>query len=72
MMKDYLIKNYCEVPLYRGHFILLLTNSADKVREEIPSFSKDDVYAHTCLDEHKGKNGFYVILNYDSPYRKII
>ena len=70
-MKDYLIKNYCEVPLYRGHFILLLTNSADKVKDEIPDFSKEDVYAHTYLGGHKKKYGYYVILNYNSPYKEI-
>lgn len=59
------------IPLYRGKFIIIITDSTKKVKKYIPSFPDDFIYASSYYANYKKQQGFYIILNFKSPYRKI-
>lgn len=60
-----------DVPLFRGTFIIILSNSPNKIRKHLPKWNDSEVYGHSWLSDFKGNQGFYVILNYDSKHRPI-
>lgn len=67
----YLHKKEFEIPLYRGKFVVILTNDVSFLQKYIPQFEHKEVYAHSWLINWKGKQGFVMILNFDSNTRKI-
>ncbi len=71
MTNKYLKIHYQKVPLYRGYFIIILSNSVKKVKKYIPSFADDYIYASAYFHEFKKKNAFFIILNFNNKFRKI-
>ena len=70
-MKEYLHIKSHRIPLYRGYVVFIISNSVDKVKKYIPEFPFDHTYADTLLDSYRGKEGYFIVLNFDSPHRKI-
>ena len=58
-------------PIYRGRFVIILSNDRDKLVNMLPDVDFDYLYAHSVLTSWKGMEGYIVILNMDSQYRKI-
>ena len=69
-MAEYLHIKAVEVPIYRGYFVIILTNSQKKVVKYLPEF-KGRVYAHSWFATYRGQQGFYIVLNFDNEVRKI-
>jgi hypothetical protein len=60
-----------EVPLYRGKLVIMIAESANSIKKYIPDWSDMEIYASTYYAPYKKKQGYYIILNFKSPYRKI-
>jgi len=73
LSKEYLHIKATEIPLYRSKLIIVLTNSKDKLSKYLPDFAleNDAIYGHAWMDNYKGFQGFYMILNFDNPYRDL-
>lgn len=69
--KEYLHMKSYEIPIYRGSLVVILTNSKARLQKHLPAFDRDVIYAHSWFDNFKGRQGFFVIFNFDSEYRKI-
>ena len=60
----YLYKKVIEVPLYRGKFIILLTNSVKKASKYVPSLSnEEDIFAFASTGIYRKGTAFFMILN---------
>lgn len=60
------------VPLYRGELVIIITNSVKHLKKYIPDWTDKEIYASTYYALYKDKTqGYYIILNFKSPYRKI-
>lgn len=70
-MKEHLHIKHIEIPLYRGYFIIIVTNSSDRVKKHIPIFPYDEVYAHSFSGNYRGRQGFMMVLNFKNGFRKI-
>ena len=56
-----------------GKLVIVLTNSADMVIKHHPDWkiNNNNLYAHSFMANHKGIQGFFIILNFDSSNNKI-
>lgn len=70
-MKEYIHSTKIEIPLYRGLFVPVLTNSVGLLKEFIPDFEDSKVFAHTIYADREGIEGYHLILNYHYPNYKI-
>jgi len=74
-MKKHLYKKAINIPIYRGKFVIVITNSVKRIQKHISNFWEDgetkDLYAHSFYGSYQGTQGFYMILNFDNSYRKI-
>lgn len=61
----YLHKAESLIPIYGGTFILFLTNSAEMLKEYVPDFADDQVYAHALYRDWDDKDRFMMVLNFD-------
>ncbi len=59
------------IPLYRGKLVIIITDSAKQVKKHIPEFDDAYLYAHSYWAKFKKSQGYYIILNFKNPYRKI-
>jgi len=71
MKADYIKIKALEVPLYRGKFIIVLTNSTTELKKHLPEFERPLVYAHSWAENYKGHIGYYMILNFENKHRHI-
>lgn len=60
-----------EFPLYKGKFVIILTNDEDKILKYLPEHEGQDLYAHTYFTTWKGEDALIVILNPDNTHDKI-
>jgi len=75
MSKPYLHKQDLILPIYRGHFVTIITNDFDKIKKIDPEFRGDQstLYAHS-IHMPWGKNkrdGYVIVLNFDNPSRPL-
>ena len=75
-MTDYLHLKEMEIPLYKGSFLVVLSNSLNLVKDKFPKFSEDEeeekpLYAHSLLTPYDEFEAFALILNFDSALSKI-
>ena len=59
------------IPLYRGKLVVMLTDDKQFIKQYIPDFDNNSIYAHTINAPFKGKDGYYIILNPKNRCRKI-
>ena len=69
-MDEYLHKKIIEIPIYKGTFIIVFSNSKNKVNE-LTGISSNNIYAHAVDGTYKNKQAFFIILNFDNKYDKI-
>ena len=69
--KEYLYIKSHKIPLYRGYFVIILSNSVDKLRKYLPDFDNKEIYAHSWYEKYRSKQGFIMVLNFDNAYREI-
>jgi len=60
-----------DIPLYRGKFIIILTNDLVAVKEHCPDFEDPEIYGYTIAMNWKGLQGFCVVFNFHNPHRPI-
>lgn len=70
-MSKYYFEEEFKIPLYRGYLIVIISNDTEKLEDRLPGHEFNHVYAHTIFDNHKGFQGFHIILNLDHPKRPI-
>ena len=70
-VKKYLHKKVLNIPLYKGKFIIILSNDAKLVKTVIKNFDHDDVYGHAHIDEYNGWSGYFVVLNFHYDFKGI-
>mgnify|MGYP001774080096 CR=1 FL=1 len=58
------VKEY-DIPIYRGIFVVIITNNVDELREYIPEFD-GELYAHSWLHAYNDKQGFLCVLNFEA------
>ncbi len=68
--KHFHIKSW-EIPLYRGYFVVMLTNDTDAIKQYIPMFEDRHIYGHTYLWNYKRRMAIYITLNFNSEFRSI-
>lgn len=62
----------CDIPLYRGKLVVILSNDVDAIREKIPVFDEEsDLYAHCVATNWKGFQGFCLVFNSDNHARPV-
>ena len=71
MTEKYLHISVKDIPLFRGKLILIISNDTEGVKKHLPNFGDRNVYAHTCYYNWKGHGAFFIVLNFDNPYRKV-
>lgn len=59
------------VPLYRGRFIIILSNSVEEVQKTIPEFKKEQFYGHSWHINYKNRDGFAMVLNFENKISKM-
>lgn len=70
-MKRLHVSETIEVPLYRGYLNILISDSLDHVKIELPEFDSEELYAHLEYGNYDGRQGFFVIFNPNSKFRPI-
>jgi len=70
-LEPYLHIKSITVPLYRGNFVIIISNSAEKVNNILPDYDLKHVYGHARMDTYKKQQGFFIILNPDFKCRVI-
>ena len=70
-MRNYFKIKSAKVPLYRGYLVIIITNSVKKLKQYIPKFEDNGIYAHSYFHNFKNRQGFFVILNFNNELRKI-
>lgn len=58
-------KKIIKIPLYRGLFIILISNSIDEINKLFPSFVDDDLYAHASMDYYRDEEAYIMVLNFN-------
>jgi hypothetical protein len=56
-----------EVPLYRGMFVLIVSNDNDFVQSKLPEFDDRELYAHAWQANYRKRQGFFMVLNFWHP-----
>ena len=59
------------MPIYRGQFVIIFTNDAEKLHKKVSVFEGNEVYASANLDNWEGIEGFIIALNFDNKNRAI-
>ena len=67
-MKNYFHEKAVDIPLYRGKLVIILSNNMEQVKSTVECFDKDELFAHSCLRNYKGIQGFFIILNFDNSF----
>jgi hypothetical protein len=70
-MEKYFNKKETEFPIYKGRFVIILTNDDEKILKHLPEHEGQDLYAHTYFTTYKGEDALIVLLNPDNPFDKI-
>ena len=70
-MNEYLHIKDIKIPLYRGRFVVILTNSKTKLKKYLPKFEQESIYAHSWVAEYKSKQGYIMVLNFNNETTKI-
>lgn len=69
---SYLFKQEKEIPIYRGLFVIILSDDSDAVKKLLPHWdASESLYAHSINCEYKKKDAYVVILNYTNPNRDL-
>lgn len=60
------MKRY-DIPLYRGKFIVILTNSMDKLKGTLgDDYISGELFAHALYVGYKGYQSFVTVFNFDN------
>lgn len=57
------------IPLYRGKFVVIITNNRDELIEILPEFTDEEIYGHTILSNWKGHQAVFAVFNFHNPFR---
>ena len=57
--------NFIQIPIYRGELGLIVSDKIDYIKNIIPEFETDDLFAHSYYHNHDGNESFTMILNYN-------
>jgi len=60
-----------EIPLYRGKLIVILTDDLERLRQEVPGFEGENIFAHTVYGNRNGWQGCFIILNFKAELQKV-
>lgn len=70
-MEEYLYIKEINIPIYRGCFVIIITNSQTKLKKYLPDFPNEEIYAHSWCVKYKREQGFIMVLNFENDFRKI-
>lgn len=71
MNEGYIRFKALDIPIYRGKFIIIVSNDANKVKKYLPEFRDKSPYAHTWQINWNGNQGFAVVFNFENEHRPI-
>ena len=62
-----------QIPLYGGRLVMIFSNCSEKIKKTIPNWDKetDEIYGSAWYINYKDRQGFAMILNFDSDRAKI-
>lgn len=69
-MKSYIYSSDVEIPLYRGKFMVCVSNSRKAVKSTF-GFDDKELYAHTLKRNLGGVASYVVLFNFENKYRNI-
>lgn len=67
----YTHKKVIDIPIYEGKFVIILSNDPNGIKKILPSYDRENIYAHTWYTKYKKHQGYFVVLNFDNKYNKI-
>ena len=68
MVDKYFHKKEMTFPIYKGKFVIILTNDDEKILKYLPDHKGQDLYAHTYYTTWKGEDALIVLLNPDNEF----